>query len=80
MRCRARVLPQHCTRCNRKRPRDGRASGRIAYYSNAWKDYDGEVYELQDGTRVGLRVTSSSGGATIDIDTLEGVQWKIHIK
>ncbi|MGO8877649.1 MAG: RHS repeat-associated core domain-containing protein [Acidimicrobiales bacterium] len=45
-----------------------------------WKGYDGSVYELPDGTQVGLRGSSSTGGATIDIRTSAGDQWKIHIR
>jgi RHS repeat-associated protein len=32
-----------------------------------WQGYDGEVVELPDGTQIGLRNSSSTGGRTIDI-------------
>ncbi|MBA3947900.1 MAG: RHS repeat-associated core domain-containing protein, partial [Herpetosiphonaceae bacterium] len=42
--------------------------------------YPGQMVELQDGTRVGLRSDSSSGGATIDVFFTDGTQTKVHIK
>ncbi|MGH9170160.1 MAG: hypothetical protein ACRD0Z_04740 [Acidimicrobiales bacterium] len=44
-----------------------------------WKGYDGSVYELPDGTQIGIRSSSSSGGATIDIRFPDGSINKIHI-
>lgn len=32
-----------------------------------WQGYDGEVVELPDGTQIGLRNASRSGGRAIDI-------------
>lgn len=39
--------------------------------------YDGEMVRLPDGTRVGLRNTSQTGGPTIDIN---GNEYRIHLK
>lgn len=44
-----------------------------------WKGYDGSVYELPDGTQIGMRDSSTSGGATIDIRNPDGSINKIHI-
>ena len=41
--------------------------------------YSGQMVELADGTRVGLRPTSSSGGATIDVFYPDGTQGKVHL-
>ena len=41
--------------------------------------YDG-WYRLPDGTEVGMRVASKSGGRTIDISMPDGAKWKIHIE
>jgi len=41
--------------------------------------YDGEMVKLSDGTRVGLRNTSSSGGQTIDINRPGQSPVKIHL-
>ncbi len=41
--------------------------------------YDGEMVKLSDGTRVGLRNTSSSGGQTIDINRPGQAPVKIHL-
>ncbi len=41
--------------------------------------YDGEMVKLPDGTRVGLRNTSSSGGPTIDINRPGQLVVKIHL-
>lgn len=45
----------------------------------SWKGYDGSVYELPDGTQIGMRSSSTSGGATIDIRYPDGSRNKIHI-
>lgn len=39
-----------------------------------------EVYRLPDGTRVQWRLSSDSGGPTVDILSNEGPQVKIHVK
>jgi hypothetical protein len=41
--------------------------------------YPGQLLELPDGTRIGLRRTSASGGPTIDIHRPDGTVIKIHI-
>ncbi len=41
--------------------------------------YDGEMVKLSDGTRIGLRNTSSSGGPTIDINRPGRPVIKIHL-
>jgi hypothetical protein len=38
--------------------------------------YDGEMVKLADGTKVGLRNTSKTGGPTIDIN---GNEYRIHL-
>jgi hypothetical protein len=45
-----------------------------------WKNYGGTVVELPDGTQIGIRPYSGTGGSTIDI-RLPGVtnQWKVHV-
>jgi RHS repeat-associated protein len=40
--------------------------------------YPGQEVELPDGTRVGIREASKSGGATVDINQ-GGTQYKIHV-
>jgi RHS repeat-associated protein len=40
--------------------------------------YSGQEVELSNGTRVGIRETSKSGGPTIDINQA-GIQYKIHV-
>ena len=45
-----------------------------------WKNYDGEVIKRPDGTEVGLRPGSRSGGRTIDIRTPGRKDRKIHVK
>ena len=40
--------------------------------------YKGKMVELPDGTRVGMRDTSQSGGRTIDVQLPNGKSWKIH--
>jgi hypothetical protein len=40
--------------------------------------YSGQEVELSNGTRVGIRETSKSGGPTIDINQ-GGTQYKIHV-
>ena len=42
--------------------------------------YKGQMVELPDGTRVGLRNFSTSGGKTIDIHLPDGTQLKVHIE
>ncbi len=42
--------------------------------------YPGARVELPDGTRVGLRSTSDSGGATIDVEPPSGRVRKVHIE
>jgi hypothetical protein len=42
--------------------------------------YQGKMVELADGTMVGLRNASKSGGPTIDITLPGGNFWKIHIQ
>lgn len=44
-----------------------------------WKGYDGHVYQLPDGTQVGIWGSSSSGTPTIDIRNPNGSINKIHI-
>lgn len=45
-----------------------------------WKNYSGQVEELPDGTQIGIRSISRSGGSTIDIRSPSGAdQWKVHI-
>lgn len=44
-----------------------------------WKNYTGQVFEMSDGTQIGLRSTSSSGGSTIDIRIPGQDPFKIHI-
>ncbi|MGB8376879.1 MAG: RHS repeat-associated core domain-containing protein [Rhodanobacteraceae bacterium] len=41
--------------------------------------YPGRMVELPDGTRVGIRSTSRSGGPTIDVHSPNGPTWKVHI-
>ena len=41
--------------------------------------YDGKMVQLSDGTIVGLRNSSRSGGATIDIKLPNGSVQKVHI-
>jgi hypothetical protein len=45
-----------------------------------WQGYDGQVVELPDGTTVGIRQTSSSGGPTIDINQPGEPPIKIHVE
>jgi hypothetical protein len=45
----------------------------------SWKNYAGEVFEVADGTQIGLRSTSGSGGSTIDIRMPGRNPIKIHI-
>jgi hypothetical protein len=45
-----------------------------------WPKYKGNVVQLSDGTQVGLRTTSKSGGATIDIRFPNGSFKKVHVK
>ncbi len=41
--------------------------------------YPGEAVTLPDGTFVGIRSTSISGGATIDVNQGGGAVWKVHV-
>jgi hypothetical protein len=41
--------------------------------------YPGEVVKLPDGTRVGLRPSSTSGGPTIDVNIPEGATLKVDV-
>jgi hypothetical protein len=41
--------------------------------------YKGSWVELPDGTRVGLREASKSGGRTIDIKLPDGTVQKVHV-
>lgn len=41
--------------------------------------YKGLWVELPDGTRVGLREASKSGGRTIDIKLPDGTVQKVHV-
>jgi len=41
--------------------------------------YPGELMELADGTRVGLRTVSRSGGPTIDVFKPDGTYVKVHL-
>jgi hypothetical protein len=45
----------------------------------SWKNYNGEVFDLQDGTQIGMRGASSSGGSTIDVRIPGQDPFKIHI-
>lgn len=47
--------------------------------SDEWEDYDGDVYKLEDGTLIGLRNGSRSGGPTIDIRFPNAKQMKVHL-
>jgi|GEM_PF-841583 len=44
-----------------------------------WRNYSGQVIEMPDGTQIGLRSTSSSGGSTIDIRIPGQDPLKIHV-
>ncbi|WP_246720259.1 hemagglutinin repeat-containing protein [Rhizobium leguminosarum] len=44
------------------------------------KNYDGTMKMLPDGTRIGLRETSETGGKTIDIFPGKGTPYKIHVE
>jgi hypothetical protein len=41
--------------------------------------YPGEMVELPDGTTVGLRAASKSGGPTLDVKLPNGTQLKVHV-
>lgn len=41
--------------------------------------YPGKTIELPDGTTVGLRGSSKTGGPTIDINMPDGSSWKVHV-
>ena len=41
--------------------------------------YPGRLVELPDGTKVGIRATSTSGGPTIDIHPPSGPRLKVHV-
>jgi RHS repeat-associated protein len=47
--------------------------------TGAWKGYDGLVAVRSDGTQVGIRWKSGSGGATIDVHYPDGTIQKVHI-
>ncbi|GAA2487370.1 hypothetical protein [Terrabacter carboxydivorans] len=42
--------------------------------------YAGEWFERPDGTQVGLRTGSRSGGATIDVRYADGQIRKVHLQ
>jgi hypothetical protein len=42
--------------------------------------YPGRLFELPDGTTVGLRTQSKSGGPTIDIKLPDGTEHKVHVQ
>lgn len=44
-----------------------------------WKNYNGSVYELENGTQIGLRGSSTFGGPTIDIRIPGQDPFKIHV-
>jgi hypothetical protein len=44
-----------------------------------WSGYKGTVVRRPDGVEVGIRGSSSSGGATIDIRLPDGTTQKVHI-
>jgi filamentous hemagglutinin len=46
---------------------------------NVSANYDGEMKILSDGTRIGLRNSSSTGGQVIDIFPVNGKSYKVHI-
>jgi hypothetical protein len=41
--------------------------------------YPGRMVQLPDGTKIGIRPGSSSGGPTIDIHPPGGNGWKVHV-
>ncbi len=41
--------------------------------------YPGQMVELPDGTTVGLRAASKSGGPTLDVKLPDGTQLKVHV-
>jgi hypothetical protein len=41
--------------------------------------YPGELEQLPDGTRIGYRAASKSGGATIDVFKADGTHIKVHL-
>ena len=45
----------------------------------SWAGYDGSSVRLSDGTEIGLRGGSGSGGTTLDARLPNGEQWKVHI-
>lgn len=46
--------------------------------TNAYAD-GGKMVELEDGTRIGLRPKSTSGGSTIDIAFPDNIKLKVHL-
>ncbi|MDD7919964.1 putative T7SS-secreted protein [Actinomycetospora callitridis] len=44
-----------------------------------WDGYDGPSVRLPDGTEIGLRDRSGSGGTTLDARLPNGERWKVHI-
>lgn len=47
--------------------------------SVSWGGYRGQAVQLPDGTRIGLRDDSKSGGPTLDANLPNGEQWKVHL-
>ncbi len=45
--------------------------------STVWKNYSGNVEELPDGTQVGIRSYSDTGGPTMDVRFPSGRQWTV---
>jgi hypothetical protein len=44
-----------------------------------WENYKGTVVQRSDGTEIGYRSSSRSGGAAIDINFPDGRSWKVHV-
>jgi RHS repeat-associated protein len=51
----------------------------IGAKSYLWKGYDGFAKVLGDGTQIGLRRSSTTGGKTIDVRPPNGKSYKVHI-
>lgn len=47
--------------------------------SVSWGGYRGQAAQLPDGTQIGLRDDSKSGGPTLDANLPNGEQWKVHL-
>lgn len=45
----------------------------------SWRHYKGTAYRLEDGTEIGVRDTSKSGGRTLDINYPDATTVKVHI-